>query len=74
MASYKNKRHKKPIDCCFQNTKCYNLLKSLTSGKRQNSISRKRSITAVDSKYTEPKLKIAQLPIVFKTTSVLVSE
>ncbi|VVC44969.1 Hypothetical protein CINCED_3A004403 [Cinara cedri] len=68
-ASHKNKKNRQPIDCCFPNSKCYNLLKSY-----QQKISDKQSITPVNLQYTEPKLKIAQLPIVFKTTSVIVSE
>lgn len=74
-ATHKNKKNKKPIDCCLPNSKCYNLLKNVSSIKlKHKPISGKRSVTAVDLQYTGPKLKIAQLPVLFKNTSVLVSE
>lgn len=73
MAWHKNKGKKKPIDCCIPSTKCHSLLKNIAP-KQRKSVSIIQPLIIVDSKCANQESELTGVPVVVKTTPVLVSE
>lgn len=72
MAWHKNKAKKRPIDCCLPNTKCYQLLKNVLPEQRKP-VTIIQPLVIVDIKI-KTELEKPQIPIVVKTTPILISE